>query len=448
MWVPNGKGGSILCCLNLAAFVSREMSKLMIQGEKKLSGKVRIAGAKNSAVALIPAVLLAGSECTLQNVPDLSDVAVMVKILDSLGVSAVHSGDTLRMGPQEPREASVPYQDAKRLRASSLFLGPLLGRLGEAKVPLPGGCDIGSRPLDLHIKGLQELGADVWVEHGYVVARAERLQGTEIYLDFPSVGATENIMMSACTARGTTLIYNAAKEPEVVDLANFLTLLGARVVGAGTDMVRIYGTGERTLSGGTYSIIPDRIEAGTYLLAGLITGGEVAVNSVIPKHLESVLAKLEEAGASLSVRGDSVEARLKGRAKAVNVKTLPYPGFPTDLQPVLTAFMMLAEGTSIITERIFEDRFRHVDELKRLGGQAKMDSHTAVILGTERLSGAPVTATDLRTGAALVVAGLAAEGETLVDGAVHLMRGYEFVESKLAAIGADIRWDGSASPRL
>lgn len=414
--------------------------KLLIRGRSERSGRVTISGAKNSAVAVLPAALLTADECTLHNIPDIADVTIQLQILEELGVSVTEGEQPgeVRLQAGDTVGTEVPYALAKRLRGSLLLLGPLVARYGQARVPLPGGCSIGSRPLDLHLKGLRELGAEVEIEHGQIVAKGENLTGTEVYLDFPSVGATENLVMAATAAKGTTVIYNAAKEPEVVDLANLLNAMGARVVGAGTDVIKIEG--RRDLQGVDYSIIPDRIEAGTYLLAGLAGGGLVTIDNVIPTHLEALLAKLEEAGVELRDDGDSITARLEGRPQAVQLKTLPYPGFPTDLQPQLLAFLLLAEGTSVISERIFEDRFGHVYELKRLGGKAETDGRTAVIEGTASLTGAPVTATDLRMGAALIVAGASAHGETVIDGLEHILRGYERLDEKLGALGISCEW--------
>lgn len=414
--------------------------KLLLRGRTERTGRVIVSGAKNSAVAVLPACLLADGPCTLHNVPDIHDVAVQKAILRELGVAVSAGEERGELHIHAPADVSteVPYGLATRLRGSVLLLGPLVARFGRARVPLPGGCAIGSRPIDLHLKALRELGARVEIEHGQIVAEAPRLVGTEVYLDFPSVGATENMMMAATAAEGTTVIYNAAKEPEVVDLANFLNAMGARVVGAGTDTIKIEG--QRPMSATEYTIIPDRIEAGTYLLAGLMGGGTITVENVIPTHLEALLAKLEEAGVELIDHGDAITARLMGRPKALQVKTLPYPGFPTDLQPQLSAFLLQAEGTSVISERIFEDRFAHIDELKRLGGQIEIDGRTAVIKGTPSLTGAPVTAADLRMGAALLVAGVAARGETLIDGMEHILRGYERLDEKLTALGARLEW--------
>lgn len=415
------------------------VQQVAIRGGRRLSGTVRINGAKNAAVAVLPACILAQGPCELGQIPSLTDVEVMVRMLRAIGVQVERTApDVLVVTPGPALQPEVPYEDAKRIRASALFLGALLARLGRAVVPLPGGCDIGPRPLDLHIKGLAELGATVRVERGYIVAEADRLVGTEIYLDFPSVGATENLMMAATAASGTTTLYNAAKEPEVVDLANFLVALGARVVGAGTDLVRIEGGAP--LGRASHVIIPDRIEAGTYLMAALATRGEITLENVIPKHLESVLRKLGETGARIEVGLDAIHASLSERPRPVSVKTLPYPGFPTDLQPQLGAYLLTASGTSLITERVFEDRFRHVEELRCLGAQIRTESRTAVIMGVERLTGARVSATDLRTGAALIIAGLSAEGETVVDGYEHVRRGYDRLVEKLASLGADVRY--------
>ena len=411
--------------------------QLVIEGGRPLSGEVVISGAKNAALTILPAVVMTEGEGLLANIPDIADVRAMLRILEEIGVSVERQDDRVRFEVRGPLSPEVPYTEGKQLRASSLLLGPLVARLGEARVPLPGGCKIGSRPIDLHLKALEALGAQCTVEHGYVIARAPYgLHGGPIYLDFPSVGATENAIMAAALARGTTVIHNAAREPEIVDLASALNRFGARVVGAGTDVVRVRGVDG--LSGGEHTIIPDRIETGTYLLAGLMGGGPVTVRHVIPTHVEPLLAKLEEAGVRFTVEGDQIRAWLEGRPQSVQVKTLPYPGFPTDLQPQITSFLLKAEGTSIVSERIFEDRFGHVDELKRLGGRIKVEGRTAVIEGVERLTGAPVTATDLRQGASLVIAGLAAEGETVIDGLEHLDRGYERLEEKLAALGARV----------
>jgi len=412
------------------------MNTIVIEGQHRLSGRVQVSGAKNSAIALLPATLLTNETCILRGIPHIADVDVVNDILRTIGVHVQHHANVCRIYTGGNVDYEIPYNLGKKIRASALFLGPLLARFGVARVALPGGCDIGSRPLDLHIKGFEEMGATVRIEHGYLVGDARGgLVGDEIYLDFPSVGATENIMMAATLARGTTTVYNAAKEPEVVDLANLLTLMGASVKGAGTDIIRIRGV-DGGLHSADHTIIPDRIEAGTYLMAALITGGEILLENVIPKHLEAILAKLEDAGVCLEVGDETIHAWCEGPIQPVQVKTLPYPGFPTDLQPQLTSLMTVAAGTSIINERIFENRFSHVDELKRLGGQIKTDGRSCVVEGVADLSGAPVTATDLRMGAALVTAALAAKGKTQIDGFEHVRRGYEDMPGKLARLGA------------
>jgi len=326
---------------------------------------------------------------------------------------------------------------SKRLRASYYLLGALLGRFRQAEVPLPGGCDIGQRPIDQHIKGLRALGADVNIEHGTVRGRAERLEGTAVYLDVTSVGATINIMLAASLAEGTTVIENAAKESHVVDVANYLNSMGAGIVGAGTDVIKIKGADR--LSGSTHAIIPDEIEAATYMIAAVATGGDVVVRNVIPKHVESITAKLRETGATVEENGDYVRVVANGRPRAVNIKTLPYPGFPTDAQQPMTVLLSLAEGTSYVSDNVWESRFKHVDELKRMGTNIRVEGRTAVIEGVQRLMAAPVRATDLRAGAALVIAALVAQGETVIEDTEHIARGYEFMDAKLKALGASIR---------
>lgn len=423
---------------------------LRVEGGQPLTGRVTISGAKNSAAAILPAATLAAEPCFLRHVPLIADVQVLLDILNAVGFStrlvpppdgtdrAEAAGTEVEVRQVESLAGPVPHDLAKRLRASILFLGPLLTRFGHAKVALPGGCDIGSRPIDLHLKGLAAMGADVRVEHGFVVAQAAggRLQGAEIYLDFPSVGATENLMMAATLADGQTVIHNPAKEPEIVDLATFLNSMGAQVRGAGTDLIRI--TGQRRVNGAAHTLIPDRIEAGTYLLAGLACGGTIRVENVIAKHLEAVIAKLVETGAELTVSEDAITAQSPGRPRAVHITTIPYPGFPTDLQPQFTAYLARAEGTSVIYERVFENRFRHVDELNRLGASIKCDGFTAVIEGVPRLTGAPLFASDLRMAAALVIGSLMAEGLSVIQGIEHLLRGYEDPVGKLRGLGAKV----------
>lgn len=411
--------------------------ELIVSGGRRLSGSVAASGSKNATLAIMAGAILAEGEALIENVPDIGDVGVMAQILQEIGVSARRAGPrALRIRSRRVVHSEPPYELCKMLRASSLLLGPLLARNGRARVALPGGDQIGSRPMDLHVKGLRALGADVEVEHGYVSARAGGLVGARVYMDFPSVGATENIMMAACFARGTSIIENAAREPEVVDLANFLTLTGASIRGAGTDVIRIEG--RQPLSPAVYAVIPDRIEAATLLAAGIITCGSVRVTDVIPTHLESTLSKFGELGAEIEVGADYVDVSMRSPIRACDTKTLPYPGFPTDMQPQLSAVLSCAAGVSVITESVFESRFLHVDELKRMGAVMRLEGRSLIVEGVPRLTGARVRATDLRAGAALVLAGLAAEGETAISGVEHIARGHEDLCSKLAALGASV----------
>jgi UDP-N-acetylglucosamine 1-carboxyvinyltransferase len=412
------------------------LGKLAIRGGRPLRGEVRVAGRKNSAVAVIPAALLGKGPTRLYNIPDIRDVAYYVEILRAMGASVetVPGGLVIAADGLDPTRVDRAPMTA--MRASYYLLGVLLARYGEAEVPLPGGCDIGQRPIDQHIKGLVALGAEVDVAHGVVRARARRLHGARIYLDVTSVGATINLMLAACRAEGTTVIENAAKEPHVVDVATLLNAMGAHVVGAGTDAVRVHGVAE--LHGAEHTIIPDEIEAATLLMAGAATGGDVTVLGVIPRHLEPVAAKLREAGVAVEEDGDSLRATAHGRLRAVNVKTLPYPGFPTDAQQPMTALLATAAGTSMVTEGIWDDRFKHAEELRRMGARIRVQGRTAVIEGVPQLWGASVRATDLRGGAALVVAGLAAAGTTEVHGYEHVQRGYEALDEKLRRLGADV----------
>ncbi|OPZ51396.1 MAG: UDP-N-acetylglucosamine 1-carboxyvinyltransferase 1 [Firmicutes bacterium ADurb.BinA052] len=417
--------------------------ELVVAGGKRLSGSVIASGSKNATLAVMAGALLAEGETFIENVPDIGDVGVMAHTLQEIGVSVKRAGPrALRVRSRRVVHSEPPYELCKMLRASSLLLGPLLARNGCARVALPGGDQIGSRPMDLHVKGLRALGADVEVEHGYVTARARSLVGARVYLDFPSVGATENIMMAACFAHGTSIIENAAREPEVVDLANFLALMGASIRGAGTDVIRIEGGGP--LSPVTYSVIPDRIEAATLLAAGIITYGNVRVTDVIPTHLESTLSKFGELGAEIEVGADYVEVSMRSPVRACDTKTLPYPGFPTDMQPQLSAVLACAAGVSVITESVFENRFLHVDELKRMGAVMRLEGRSLIVEGVPRLTGARVRAPDLRAGAALVLAGLTAEGETVISGVEHIARGHEDLCSKLAALGASIGSRGAS----
>lgn len=413
------------------------MPSLVVHGQRPLYGRVRIGGRKNSAVAVIPAALLSDGPSVLENIPNISDVQTYIALLRSMGVHVdAFAPHCLRIDPRGMSNPHPPLDLVKRMRASYYLLGVLLGKYGRASVPLPGGCDIGQRPIDQHLKGFRALGADVRIEHGMVEARADRLVGAPIYLDVVSVGATINIMLAAVLAKGTTVIENAAKEPHIVDLANYLNAMGARVVGAGTDVIKIHGV-ER-LSGATHAIIPDEIEAATFMAATAVCGGDVTLEGVITKHLDPITAKMREAGIDIEENGDWIRIVATRRPKAVNVKTLPYPGFPTDAQQPMTAMLSLAEGTSILTDTIWEGRFKHVDELQRMGTKIKVEGRTAIIEGVPRLTGAHVRATDLRAGAALVVAGLAAEGETRIFGIEHIERGYEKMPEKFRMLGAEI----------
>ena len=413
------------------------MEVLVINGGQRLEGVVVVQGAKNAALPIMAATLLATGECRLQRVPRLQDVSVMAAVIRSLGMKVERRGEELLVAPESTVTPEVPAELMRQLRASNLVMGPLLGRWHYFRVPYPGGCAIGSRPMDLHIKGLMAMGAEVTEKLGYIEARTTGLRGTSFYLDFPSVGATENLMMAAALAEGVTTLYNAAREPEIVDLQNFLNAMGARIRGAGRDTIRIEGVKE--LKGCDYKIIPDRIEAGTFLAAAAATGGDVLVQDCQPEHLMAVLAKLREMGARIIIKKEAIRIQGPGRPRAVDCKTLPYPGFPTDMQPQFMALMSVADGTSIMVESIFENRFKHAAELRRLGADIKIEGRVAVINGVPGLSGSMVEASDLRAGAALVIAGLLAEGQTLVEGVHHLDRGYEQLEKRLGDLGADIQ---------
>ena len=415
----------------------RTLEKFHIIGGKRLTGTVSIGGAKNAAVAIMPAALLADGPCIIDNLPYIDDVIILADILSELGarVSLSKSGRVMIDGTMVKRH-KAPFDMVKRLRASYYLLGVLLGKFGEAEVPFPGGCEIGARPIDQHIKGFEALGAKVDIEHGIIRAEAHRLAGNEIYMDVVSVGATINTMLAAVKAEGQTTIVNAAKEPHVVDVANFLNAMGASVKGAGTDIIRIKGV--RRLSGCEYTIIPDQIEAGTFMIAAAATAGDVMISGVIPKHLESISAKLLEMGEEVTEGDDFVRVRGIRKPRRVNIKTLPYPGFPTDLQQPLSVLCSIAKGTSIIHESLFDHRFRHVEELRRMGANIKVEDRVAICEGVEKLTGAPVSATDLRAGAALIIAGLIAEGATEIDNIHFIDRGYEKIEEKLAGLGADI----------
>ncbi|MDW7651939.1 MAG: UDP-N-acetylglucosamine 1-carboxyvinyltransferase [Bacillota bacterium] len=411
---------------------------ITVEGGVPLSGRVRVEGAKNACLPIIAAALLSEKQVVLYDIPPLDDVYTMCRVLQALGAHTeyIPAEKKLIIESGKLEKGEAPYDLVRRMRASFLVIGPLLARTGRARVSLPGGCAIGIRPIDLHLKGLKSMGAEVVIGHGYIETITDKLAGARVYLDFPSVGATENIMMAASLAEGITVIENAAEEPEVVDLARFINSMGGRVIGAGTDTIRIHGV--QKLSGCEYTVIPDRIEAGTYMVGAAITGGEVTVENVIPAHLTPLIAKLKEAGCDILEEEVLIHIRRNGPIRAVDLKTLPYPGFPTDLQSPMMALLTMAQGTSVITETVFENRFMHVDELRRMGAHIKIESHCAVVSGRERLLGAPVKATDLRAGAALVLAGLAATGRTDVSAIHHIDRGYWQFTEKLAGLGAQI----------
>lgn len=411
----------------------------MIRGGRPLKGEINISGAKNAAVAIIPAAILVDGICRIENIPKISDVTLMLDILRELGANVRLVNSTcVEIDSTRIRSFKAPYEMVRTIRASYYLIGSLLGRFGNAQVALPGGCYFGVRPIDQHIKGFKALGAEIEIQNGFIVAESEnRLVGTSIYLDVVSVGATINIMLAAALAEGLTVIENAAKEPHIVDLANFLNSMGANVTGAGTDVIKIRGV--EKMSGGTYAIIPDQIEAGTYMAAAAATGGELLIKNVIPKHLECITAKLLEMGVEVNEYDDSVLVRRSGSLHRTNIKTLPYPGFPTDMQPQAAVLLCLAEGMSLVTESVWDNRYRYVDELKRMGAQIQVDGKVAVIEGCGTLNGAPVRACDLRAGAAMVVAGLAANGETQVEDVCYIERGYEDIVEKLRGVGADIR---------
>ena len=427
---------------NLSASPESEQPVLKIWGREPLKGHVKISGAKNSALVVMAGAILCPEDCRLRNVPSLVDVARMGQILSAVGVKIEANGDVLDINASELIDAQAPYELVSQLRASFFIIGPLLARLGFAKVPLPGGCAIGARPVELHVRGLQALGAEVHIDHGtvhaYVKGPNRRLQGAKIYLDYPSVGATETLMMAATLAEGETIIENAAQEPEVVDLANFCRAMGAQIQGAGTNTIVISGVPK--LHSVDYSIIPDRIEAGTFLLAGAITHSEISLSPVIPDHLRAVIAKLQTMGAKIITESPDILRIVPGKIHtATDIETLPYPGFPTDMQAPFMALLTISDGDSIINETVFENRLRHVAELNRMGADIRVKGNVAVVRGVARLSGAPVVATDLRASAALVLAGLAADGVTTISSLQHLDRGYEQLEVKLQKLGAKLQ---------
>lgn len=412
------------------------MEKLKVTGGCRLCGEVKASGAKNAALPILAASLLTADDLVLHNVPHLSDIRTMGKLLGGLGMSVEREAETVTLNAKELTTLTAPYELVKTMRASIVTLGPMLARFGEARVSLPGGCAIGARPVDQHIKGLQMLGADVEIDHGYVVAKAKRLKGAHIVTDMVTVTGTENLLMAATLAEGTTVIENAAREPEVVDLAECLIAMGAKIRGAGTPVIEIEGVDR--LHGAEHSVLPDRIETGSFLVAALMTRGDVTVTHAAPHTLDIVLDKLREAGANIRLGENWIRVSIDERPRAVSVRTVPHPGFPTDMQAQFMALDTIARGTGRITETIFENRFMHVPELQRLGANITVDGHTAVVTGVESLSGANVMATDLRASASLVIAGLVASGETIVDRIYHLDRGYDHMEVKLAALGAQI----------
>lgn len=421
--------------------MGRRMEKLVINGGHRLQGRVKISGAKNAVLPIIAATLLGqDTPSLLDEVPALEDVHTITEVLNLLGVKADFDATKhqLHVDSSVIGSCEAPYDLVRKMRASFLIMGPLLARCGQAKISLPGGCAIGTRPIDLHLKGFEALGADIHIGHGYIEAAApEGLQGAKIYLDFPSVGATENILMAASMAKGQTILENPAQEPEIVDLANYLNVMGAKIRGAGTNVIKIEGV--EKLVGRDYTIIPDRIEAGTYMVAAAMTQGDVYIENAISEHLKPVIAKLKEAGVTIEEDVDGIRVTCDHRTKAVDIKTMPYPGFPTDMQAQFMAMLAVSEGTGLVTETVFENRFMHVDELKRMGANIRIDGRTSVVEGVEKLTGCQVKATDLRAGAAMVLAGLVAEGETQVGYIHHIDRGYDDLVGKLVGLGADIK---------
>ncbi len=414
------------------------MGKIIVQGGARLSGKIAVSGAKNAVLPVIVAALLSEGDCVIQDMPQLADVSTICDVICELGANVEKiNGKSVKINANNINNFEAPYDYVRKMRASVLVMGPLLARLGKARISMPGGCAIGTRPIDLHLKGFEAMGARINMEHGYIAAEADRLKGARIYLDYPSVGATENIMMAGALAAGTTVIENAAEEPELVDLANFINSMGGSIRGAGTKVIKIEGV--TSLGGTTHNVIPDRIEAGTYMIAAAITGGELFLENVIEDHLKPLIAKLKEAGMQIEEKGTGLYVRGEKNMKAVDVKTLPYPGFPTDMQAQFMSLMTVTQGTSVLTETVFENRFMHAEELRRMGAHIKIEGRSAVIEGVQRLTGAPVKAPDLRAGAALILAGLVAEGETEIANTFHIDRGYDKIVEKLRGAGAKIR---------
>ncbi|HHW56339.1 MAG TPA: UDP-N-acetylglucosamine 1-carboxyvinyltransferase [Clostridia bacterium] len=412
------------------------MEKFIIKGGKPLKGSVQISGAKNSAVAILPAALLADTPSVIDNLPDIKDIELLAEMIRHLGGKVEKGKHEIKIDPAGLNSFYPPRDLASRMRASYYLIGALLSKFNEAVIAMPGGCNIGVRPIDQHIKGFEALGAKTTIEHGLIRIKADKLVGNHIYFDVVSVGATINLMLASVKAKGVTILENCAKEPHIVDVANFLNAMGANIKGAGTDTIKI--TGVDKLQGCHYTIIPDQIEAGTYMVAAAATKGDVYVKGVIPTHLESIVAKLIEMGVIIEEHDDVIRVKREGPLKRVDIKTLPYPGFPTDMQQPFAVLLALAEGISVITENIYENRFRYLEELKKMGAKVRVEGRSAIIEGVEKLTGAPVYATDLRAGAAMVIAGLAAEGITEVREVYHIDRGYEAMEVKLQGLGADI----------
>jgi len=414
------------------------LAKIIVEKSGPLNGTIKINGAKNAVLPILAATLLASDKCVLEEIPSLRDVAVMGELLTALGANVTPLEDgCMSVDPSGEILSEAPYELIQKMRASFFVMGPLLAKNGVARISMPGGCAIGARPIDLHLKGFAALGAEIELGHGFVEAKAEKLVGATIYLDFPSVGATENIMMAATLAEGTTIIENAAEEPEIIDLANFLNKLGANVKGAGTDTIRIQGVQE--LGSTIHAVIPDRIETGTYMIAAAMTRGNLMIENVVPSHLKPIIAKLRECGVEIEEGDDYLRVDGKNRLDSVDITTLPYPGFPTDLQAQFMSLLTITEGTGIVSETVFENRFMHVSELNRMGANIKIEGHSAVVQGRGTLQGAQVKATDLRAGAALILAGLVADGVTEIGDIYHIDRGYVEIEQKLRDVGANIR---------
>lgn len=414
------------------------MEKFIVKGKTALNGKIKISGSKNSAVAILPAVVLTAETVQIENLPDITDVRTMISILENLGVNIRRRGrEAVDLTPGNLSKVAPAYDLVKKMRASYYFMGSLLARFGHAEVPIPGGCDLGPRPIDQHLKGFSALGANINIEHGMITLTAEKLSGARIYLDVVSIGATVNLMLAAVAAEGKTVLENVAKEPEIVDLANFLNAMGASIRGAGTDVIRIEGVNR--FKAARHTVIPDRIEAGTFMLAAAATGGTVTVEDVIPKHLEAITAKLRETGAKVDVDPETIRVEANLPLSPSDLKTFPYPGFPTDLQPPAMVLLTAAKGLSVVTENVFDGRYNHVDELKRMGAHIKVEGRTALIEGGYPLTGAPVSAPDLRSGAALIIAALMAEGDSEVSAVEHVDRGYDDFEGKLVSLGASIK---------